>query len=367
MTTAGRALRASAFPVLWAAAGMVVTILSAALLEAPFFMFQFAAVVGAALQGGFGAGCLTMVLSGLGFYALYFAPTLEGFEAFRLGAFALVSLGFAWLAARMRRARVEAEAAKARAEAAEAEAKAIGAQQERLVAVVSHDLRNPLSAISVTAQALGLDALDRQAKGLKRIDASARRMQSMIGDLLDFARARQGTGLRMQRRPARLGEICRSAIEEVRASRPTRAIVLEVIGDDGAALDPGRVEQVVSNLVSNALAHGAADAPVRVTVRGDGAALLLEVANQGAPIPPHLMATLFSPFRPGDAPGSVGLGLFIVDQIARAHGGHTSAASGGRETTITVTFPRDIHPTAPGRPSESPSQQGDDPRPPTTG
>jgi hypothetical protein len=111
MATASGVLRTSACPVLWAAAGMVVTTLSAALLEAPFFMFQFAAVVGAALQGGFLAGCLTMVLSALGFYTLYFAPTLEGFEGFRLAAFALVSTGFAWLAARMRRARAEAEAA----------------------------------------------------------------------------------------------------------------------------------------------------------------------------------------------------------------------------------------------------------------
>jgi len=340
MAAPDRRLRAAAAAVLWAIAGLLVTALATPLLGAPFFMFQFAAVVGAALQGGFGAGLLAMALSGLGFFALYFAPSLEPFETFRLAAFLLVSTGFAWLAARMRRALAAAVAAKARAEAAEAEARAIGAQQEKLVAVVSHDLRSPLSAISVTAQTLGRDALERQAKGLARIDASARRMQAMISDLLDFGRARQGGGLPVRPQAARLGPICQAAIEEVRSAWPTRAIALEVAGDDGAPLDPGRVEQVVSNLVVNALAHGAAEAPVNVRVVGGADALRLEVSSQGATIPPHRLPALFDPFHPSDAPGGVGLGLFIVDQIARAHGGSAAAHSSSGQTTFTVLFPR---------------------------
>lgn len=340
MAADDRGLRAHAVAVLWAVAGLLVTALATPLLESPFFMFQFAAVVGAALQGGFSAGWLTMALSGLGFFTLYYAPSLERPEAFRLAAFVLVSTFFAWLAARMRRARAEAEAARVRAEAAEAEARAIGEQQERLVAVVSHDLRNPLSAISTTAQALGRDGLANQARGLARIDASARRMQAMIGDLLDFARVRHGQGIPVRPRPARLGEICRCAIDEIRTTWPSRAIALEVAGDDGAPLDAGRVEQVVSNLVANALAHGAADAPVEVAVRGEDGALRLEVASRGATIPPHRLPTLFDPFHPSDAPGGVGLGLFIVDQIARAHGGSAAARSSEGRTTFTVCFPR---------------------------
>jgi len=112
MAAPDRRLRAAAAAVLWAIAGLLVTALATPLLGAPFFMFQFAAVVGAALQGGFGAGLLAMALSGLGFFALYFAPSLEPFETFRLAAFLLVSTGFAWLAARMRRALAAAVAAR---------------------------------------------------------------------------------------------------------------------------------------------------------------------------------------------------------------------------------------------------------------
>jgi signal transduction histidine kinase len=332
MSVAGRRVVAYAVAVLLALAGLAVTALSAKPLAGAFFMFQFAAVVGAALYGGLGPGLLTMVLSGVGFYAMYFAPTLEGYEAYRLGSFVLVSTSFAWLAARM-----------SQAKAAEAEAKCIGAQQERLVAVVSHDLRNPLNAITVTVehlQRLG-DASEHQVRGLSRIMTSARRMQSMIHDLLDYARARHGSGLPVQPQPARLGDICRSALEEVRTAQPNRTILLDVTGDDSATLDPARVEQVVCNLVTNALKHGAADAPVKVNVTEDGAGVRLEVTNQGAPIPRHLVSTLFDPFRPGDAAGSVGLGLFIVSEIARAHGGSVSVRSCERlGTTFTVVFPK---------------------------
>lgn len=333
MAPAGRRLIAEyTVAVLSALAGLVVTVLVAKPLAGPFFMFQFAAVVGAALYGGLGPGLLTMVLSGFGFYAMFFAPTLRAFEAYRLLSFMLVSVFFAWLAARMRRARV-------RAEAAEAKAKEIGAQQERLVAVVSHDLRNPLNAITVTAEHLRLDAPERQSKGLSRIVASARRMQSMIQDLLDFARARHGAGLPIQLQPVRLGDICRSAIEEVRTAKPNGTVLLDVTGDDSASLDPARVEQVVTNLVTNALTHGA-DAPVKVMVTEDGTNVRLDVKNQGVPIRQHLVPALFEPFRSGDAPGSVGLGLFIVSEIARAHGGSVSVRSSEVGTIFTVLFPK---------------------------
>jgi signal transduction histidine kinase len=349
MSVAGRRSVAYAVAVLCAVAGFVVTALSAKPLGGGFFMFQFAAVVGAALHGGLGPGLLTMVLSGAGFYAVFFAPRLETYQAYRLVSFVVVSVFFAWLAARMRdakaaaeEARAKAEAARIRAEAAEAEAKVIGARQERLVAVVGHDLRNPLNAITMSAESLQLHAEGsaRLATGLSRIVTSARRMQSLIRDLLDFARARHGSGLPVKPEPARLGEICRAAIEEVRTAQPSGAVFLDVTGDDLAALDPARVEQVVCNLVTNALKYGAADAPVKVRVTDDGAGVRLDVANQGDPIPQHLLPTLFHPFRPGDAAGSVGLGLFIVSEIARAHGGAVSVRTGEPGTTFTVVFPK---------------------------
>ena len=159
----------------------------------------------------------------------------------------------------------------------------------------------------------------------------------MVHDLLDFARVRHGTVIPVQLRSARLGDICRAAIEEIRGGFPRVTVLLDVTGDDSAALDPARVEQIVCNLVSNALMHGAADAPVKVSVTADGGGVRLEVTNQGT-IPQHLVPSLFDPFRPGDAAGSVGLGLFIVSEVVRAHGATVSVRSGEHETTFAVMF-----------------------------
>jgi signal transduction histidine kinase len=349
MSPAGRSpMIAYATAVLSALAGLVVTALVAKPLAGPFFMFQFAAVVGAALYGGLWPGLVTMVLSVVGFYAVFFGPRLQAFEAYRLGSFVLVSLFFAWLASKMRAARTAAEEALARAEAAEAEARRVGAQQERLVAVVSHDLRNPLNAITVTAEHLQRGSVtERQAKALSRIVTSTLRMQGMVRELLDYARARHASGIPVQPRPVRLGEICRGALEEVQAAHASRTVLLELSGDDSASLDPARVEQVVCNLVTNALKHGAADAPVRVSVTGDAASVRLDVTNEGEPIPQQLQPVLFDAFRHGDANGSVGLGLFIVREIARAHGGSVTMRSDGLGTTFTVILPKGAA-TAPG-------------------
>jgi signal transduction histidine kinase len=349
VSTASRRLLAYAVATLAALAGLAITELSVTLLAGPFFMFQFAAVVGAALYGGLGPGLLTMALSGVGTFAMFYAPALEAYEVYRLASFTLVSSFFALLAARMRHARVVAEEARVRAEAAERKATAIGAQQERLVAVVGHDLRSPLNAITATAdqlQRLGM-ASEQQSQGLSRIMKSARRMQSLIQDLLDFARARHGSGLPVQRRPARLGDICRVALEEVRTAQPNGSVLLAVEGDDEATLDPARVEQVVCNLVTNALQHGAPDAPVTVKVAGDGVGVRLEVTNQGRPIPPDQVDDLFEPFRTGDATASIGLGLFIVREVARAHGGAVSVRSDSQQTTFTVALPRGSRGSAP--------------------
>jgi signal transduction histidine kinase len=336
------ALKAYGLAVLWASLGLAVTTAVAKPLAGPFFMFQFAAVVGAALYGGIGPGLLTMVLSGAGFYGVFFAPSLEAYQGYRLASFVLVSLFFAWLASRVRDARSAAEAARARAEAAEAEARTIAAQQERLVAVVSHDLRSPLNAIAVTLNYLkqvgGLT--DRQAAGLARVATCTGRMESIVRDLLDYARARHASGIPVQRRPARLGEVCRGALDEVRTAHATATMVIEVTGDDTASLDPARIEQVVCNLVTNALKHGARDVPVTIAVGEEGANLRIDVTNQGTPIAPRLIPVLFDPFRSGDAQAGLGLGLFIVREIARAHGGSVAVCSDARATTFTVLLPR---------------------------
>jgi signal transduction histidine kinase len=322
-------VRAYLFALICAGAGLAVTALTAGPFAGPFFMFQFAAVVGATLYGGLGPGFLTMAVSGVGFFFLFFAPTLEPYELYRLTSFALVSVIFAWLAARLRRAR--------------ADAVALAAFQERIVAIVSHDLRNPLNAIALTTVGLQRrsDLSKAQAIGVARIGVSAHRMQGMIHDLLDFARSRRGTNIPVRTSRVRLGDVCAAALEELRSAYPARSVVLDVSCDDSVIVDPARVEQVVCNLVTNAFNHGSPTHPVTVNVLDTADAVRLDVTNQGPAIAAELLPTMFEAFRAGDAPASVGLGLFIVREIARAHGGSVSVQSDeSAGTTFTVLFPR---------------------------
>ena len=230
--------------------------------------------------------------------------------------------------------------------AARAEAERVGGLQERLLAIVGHDLRTPLSSITIGAKVMfdrgGLD--ERQAATLARLSRSAQRMAGIIRDLLDFSRARQGLGLVMRPVAANLGEVVRRVLVEFREIHPDREVVLEASGPLDGVFDPERLGQVASNLVGNALRHAGPSARVRVSVRGDGARAELEVWNDGAPIGPSVLPTLFEPFRRGADrdPGEdgIGLGLFIVREIVRAHGGEVTVASGAEGTRFTVALPR---------------------------
>jgi K+-sensing histidine kinase KdpD len=240
----------------------------------------------------------------------------------------------------------EAErAARLRAEAAEGEARHVGGLQERLVAVVSHDLRSPLAAI-----AMGVDLLlksdqlaEHQVSKLTRIRNSATRMERLIRDLLDFTRARRMFEMPISPEPASMEEIVRRAVLEIRVSNPGRDIRLDVQGDQSGNWDPARMEQAVSNLVSNAIQHGYSSSPVWVRTRGTTAKLVIEVENEGRSIPAEKLPVLFEPFQGGQAGRSdhLGLGLFIVREIVRAHGGTIAASSTPVGiTTFTVELPR---------------------------
>jgi nitrogen-specific signal transduction histidine kinase len=218
-------------------------------------------------------------------------------------------------------------------------------QRERFMAVLGHDLRSPLSAVVGSAQMLltggRLEESDRRSAA--RIVRAGDRMTRLVGDLLDFTRARVGQGIPIVPVWVDLGETVRATVEESAISNPTRTIRVAVGLRSRVLCDPDRVAQVVSNLVGNALTHGAAEAPVDVRVDECDDEAMISVHNEGRPIPPGLLAHLFEPFCMGqESAAGVGLGLFIADAIVRTHGGSIAVRSTVHDgTTFTVRLPRE--------------------------
>lgn len=218
--------------------------------------------------------------------------------------------------------------------------------REQLLAVLGHDLRNPLNSITASAFQLSRaeELEDKERGAVERIRRSAGRMARMIDDILDFARSRLGGGLPVARQPMDLAEVARATLEELQVTYPDRQLLMDARGDTHGQWDPDRVTQVLGNLVVNALQHGRPGTPVRVTTRGEGPDVMLEVHNEGGPIPAELQPRLFEAFHgsPRTAGNkSLGLGLFIVQQIAQAHGGDVWVRSSAAEgTTFTVRWPR---------------------------
>ncbi len=218
--------------------------------------------------------------------------------------------------------------------------------REDVVAIVSHDLRNPLNAITLSATTLlrHEDVDERTTKAAGRIHAAAERASGMISDLLDFTQARMG-GIPIHPNPLDFHEHVQRVVDEVRLAWPERRIGVQASGDGRGTWDEGRLAQVITNLVGNALQHSPEDTPVHVTTRGEGESVLLEVHNEGAPIPTELLPVLFEPYRQGPeagaSRGSLGLGLFITRQIVLGHGGTLDVRSSAEEgTTFTVRLPR---------------------------
>jgi signal transduction histidine kinase len=217
---------------------------------------------------------------------------------------------------------------------------------ETFVGVLGHDLRNPLGAIAYSAQLiLQADDAPRAVAPARRIAHSAARMARMIDQLLDFTRMRLG-GLRLQRGPVSLAEICQDVVDELRGVHGAHRVDLSCRGDAIGAWDPDRLSQLVSNLVANALTHGRQQSAVQVAVDGtDADEVVVEVHNDGT-IPSALLPSIFEPMHAGAGPrgersSGLGLGLFIVQHIARAHGGVVEVASSDeRGTTFRVALPR---------------------------
>jgi len=241
----------------------------------------------------------------------------------------------------------------------EAEGRQRAAFERQLIGIVSHDLRNPLSAITLTASALKRHAADeRQQRGIHRIHASAERATRMIRDLLDFTQARQRGLIPVQHDHANLHDLVRAIVDEARASRPGRAIEVAQEGDGAGQWDADRLAQVISNLLSNALQYSPSGTPVRVATRGEADALVLEIHNRGEPISAELLPRIFEPLERGtelvDQEGrSIGLGLYIVRHLVLAHAGSVDVRSSVTEgTTFTVRLPRSP-PSQVGTPSSA--------------
>jgi signal transduction histidine kinase len=260
----------------------------------------------------------------------------------------LATVGGMWSrTADARRRSAESDAARLRAEnEVLAERQRTAEFQERFIAILGHDLRGPLSSIVMGLQILGtMPAAPQAGTVLDRLGRSASRMTRMIEQLLDVARSRRGGGIPVRPAPANLGKIVRDVVDEARSAHPDRPLVVTTAGDLEGVWDPDRLGQVVSNLVENALRHGAADVEVRVTVEGDAHAVALSVHNGGSPVPAGLAPVLFDPFRRGDGDAArssgLGLGLYIAREIAVAHGGTIDFASSEAEgTTFTLRLPR---------------------------
>ena len=216
--------------------------------------------------------------------------------------------------------------------------------REQFIAVLGHDLRNPLASIDAGAKLLAREDLSDRGRGvLDLIEKSVGRMARLIDDVLDFARGRLGGGIVMETEDrVPLSPMLRQVVDELRGAHPERLIDADIEGITDCRCDAGRVGQLLSNLVANAVTHGAPDSPIEVRGRDEDGTITLSVSNGGTPIPSAAMAGLFQPFVRASARPSkqgLGLGLYIASQIAKAHRGTLEAVSDEQRTVFTFRMP----------------------------
>lgn len=224
--------------------------------------------------------------------------------------------------------------------------------RDMFLAILSHDLRNPLNSIGMTAQLVPLvcrDPDEATACG-QQISRNVSVMERMIADLLDYTRTRLGAGMPVNPVSFDLGSLAGELFEEFRTAHPERDIQLRTDGDLNGRWDSDRVRQAISNLMGNALQHGSADFPVELSLRGETSDVYVEVHNGGDPIPPGELQKIFDPLIRGSSaahprenrPGSIGLGLYIAREVAKSHGGRIDVTSTAKEgTSFTIRLPRE--------------------------
>jgi signal transduction histidine kinase len=214
--------------------------------------------------------------------------------------------------------------------------------RERFIGVLGHDLRQPLGTIEMAVHILATAAPGPEdlATHVGRIQRACARMRRLIEDVLDFTRAHLGGGIPVEPLLHDMAEICRAAVDEVTAAYPERAIRVETRGDLRGAFDRDRILQALGNLLSNAIEHGVGELALRACEADDKRAVIVEVTSQGPPIPDEILRRIFDPFATTSPRRGLGLGLYIVQQIAHAHGGVCDVASDERATTFRMRFPR---------------------------
>jgi signal transduction histidine kinase len=213
-----------------------------------------------------------------------------------------------------------------------------------LLGMLSHDMRNPLQAVRMTARHLELmNAGAEVSTAAGRLMRSGAQLQTLLDDLVDFNRTNLGLGISIVPSPVDLGALCAQELEQLGVAYPDSQLQLNVEGDCQGSWDGRRLQQLLGNLVTNAIHHGAPDRPVRVAVVGEETYLRIEVSNSGSAIDREILLQLFEPLKRGTVNGrhpGLGLGLYIVREIAKGHGGVAEVRSDDNETIFTVRLPR---------------------------
>jgi signal transduction histidine kinase len=241
----------------------------------------------------------------------------------------------------------------------------VNRSKEMFVGILGHDLRNPLSAIIMSAKLMLELGEEQQNKELaKRIVAIGERTNHMVADLLEFTRSRLGDRIPIARHDVDLEPVIREAADELTRSHPGRSVHIEVAGNLHGSWDDRRLIQALVNLLGNAADHGAADAPISVSAKGENGEIAIAVHNEGEPIPAARLEHIFEPLvqlasrkqdRGDRSPSHLGLGLYIAKEIVAGHDGRIDVESSAeRGTTFTIHLPRVPRETDPAREGHRP-------------
>jgi signal transduction histidine kinase len=217
-----------------------------------------------------------------------------------------------------------------------------------MLGMLSHDMRSPLNTILMTASYLAvLNAGSDVSEGASRLTRAANAMKDLLDDMVDFKRTMLGLGINVALADIDLVTVFAGELEQLRGAHPGRRLELKVDGDARGCWDGPRLQQVLRNLVSNAIKYGAPDTPVQTVIVGEATTVRFAVTNSGPTIEQSALGQIFEPLQRGPAAGqgyardhSLGLGLFIVREVARAHGGEVNVRSAEGVTTFDVRLPR---------------------------